>query len=76
MVEPTNGCIRAQNRRAKFTVVALALITGAFLLCLILKVDIAWFETYSGRVVLLLFFVVGGITATDGIRSWKGGEAK
>jgi len=64
------------NRRAKFTAIALTLITAAFLLCLILKTDIAWFETYSERVVFLLLFVVAGITTTDGIRSWKNGKGK
>ena len=69
---PTNGNGRkAMNRRAKFTAVALALITGAFVFCLLLKVDIKWFEVYTERIVFLLLFVVAGITATDGIRSWK-----
>jgi drug/metabolite transporter superfamily protein YnfA len=63
-----------KNRRAKFTGVALALITGAFLLCLILKADIGWFNVYSERVVFLLLFVVTGLTATDGIQSWKNGN--
>jgi hypothetical protein len=67
---------KAMNRRAKFTAVALALITGAFMLCLIIGADIAWFETYSERVVFLLLFVVAGITTTDGIRSWRNGGPK
>jgi hypothetical protein len=67
---------KAMNRRAKFTAVALALITGAFLLCLIVGADIAWFETYSERVVFMLLFVVAGITTTDGIRSWRNGGPK
>jgi len=74
---PSNGNGRkAMNRRAKFTAVALALITGAFMLCLIIGADIAWFETYSERVVFLLLFVVAGITTTDGIRSWRNGGPK
>jgi len=64
------------NRRAKFTAVALALITGAFLLCIIIGADIEWFETYSERVVFLLLFVVAGITTTDGIRLWRNGGPK
>jgi hypothetical protein len=74
---PANGNGRkAINRRAKFTAVALALITGAFMLCLIIGADIAWFETYSERVVFMLLFVVAGITTTDGIRSWRNGGPK
>ena len=62
------------NRRAKFTAVALSLITGAFLLCIVIHADIKWFEVYSERIVFLLLFVVAGITTTDGIRNWKNGN--
>jgi hypothetical protein len=74
-----NGCRKAQNRRAKFTSVALVLVTVAFYICLFKGTDIEWFIEYGKLVILLLFFIVGGISATDGIRSWKNnsnGEAK
>lgn len=61
------------NRRAKFTAVALAMITIAFYVCLFAHVDVAWFETYSERVVFCLLFVVAGITATDSVRNWRNG---
>lgn len=74
---PANGNGRkAMSRRAKFTAIALALITGAFLFCIILHTDIKWFEIYTERVVFLLLFVVTGLTATDALTTWRSGGPK
>lgn len=61
------------NRRAKFTAIAIALITAAFYICMFKGAELEWFEVYSERIIFALLFVVAGITTTDGIRSWKNG---
>ncbi len=61
------------NRRAKFTAIAITLITIAFYICLAVGADLGWFNTYSERVMFCLLFVVAGISATDGIRNWRNG---
>ena len=75
---PPNGNGRkAMNRRAKFTAVALVLVTVAFYICLFKGADINWFIEYGKYVMLCLLFVVTGITATDAIMKWRGnGGAK
>jgi uncharacterized membrane protein len=62
------------NRRAKFTAVAIALITASFYICLFKKTEIAWFIQYSERVLVCLALVIGGITATDAIKTWRSGN--
>ena len=67
---------RAQNRRAKFTAVALALLTVAFYVCLFKGSDIAWFIEYGKYVMFSLLFVVTGITTTDVIAKLRDGNGE
>lgn len=64
------------NRRAKFTAIAMGLLTAAFYVCLFKGVDIAWFVEYSKVIIFALLFVVSGLTATDTIFTWKNGGQK
>jgi len=63
------------NRRAKFTAIAIALITIAFYICVFKGAELEWFEVYSERIIFALLFVVAGITTTDGLRTWRNGGA-
>lgn len=65
---------KAQNRRAKFTAIALALITIAFYVCLFKGSALGWFVEYGKYVMFSLLFVVSGITATDAITKWRNGN--
>lgn len=53
------------GRRAACGFTTVALITGAFYVCVFKGVDLSWFVEYSKVMVYVLGFVVGGLTATD-----------
>jgi hypothetical protein len=61
------------NRRAKFTGVAIVLITAAFYVCMFKDVSIDWFVEYGKFIIFSLLFVVTGITTTDAIAKWRNG---
>lgn len=61
------------NRRAKFTGVAIVLITAAFYVCMFKDVSIDWFVEYGKFIIFALLFVVTGITTTDSIAKWRNG---
>lgn len=46
-------------------------ITGWGVFCVYKGLDIEWFKTYSTDIVLLGFFAVSAIAATDVIDRWK-----
>lgn len=69
-----NGCRKATNRRYKSVGACVALVTIAFYVCLIRKVDPEWFRIYADFMTWAVIIAVAGLSATDGIRSWRNGN--
>jgi len=74
---PSNGNGRkAMNRRWKAVLMAVALVTVAFYICMFRDIDIDWFREYADFMSWAVVAIVAGITTTDGIRSWRNGGPK
>ena len=55
---------------------AVSLVTVSFYICLFKGFDIEWFREYADFMSWAVVAIVAGITATDGIRSWRNGGSK
>ena len=75
-VQGGNGARRAQNRRWRAVLMAVSLVTVSFYICLFKGFDIEWFREYADFMSWAVVAIVAGITATDGIRSWRNGGSK
>jgi len=53
------------GRRAGGGIVAVALISLAFYVCIFKTVDLEWFKIYTSFIVGILGFVITGLTLTD-----------
>jgi hypothetical protein len=68
-----NGERRAWGRRAKIALLAVALITVAYYVCLFTGADLDWFVEYAKVMIYCVGFVAGSLTITDTISTWKKG---